>query len=52
MNKPKRVILQAPAPVVEAIDKVSARRFTTRSQYIRQAILEALQRDGVQPIAA
>jgi metal-responsive CopG/Arc/MetJ family transcriptional regulator len=54
MNRPKseRLVLQAPSPVVEAIDKVANRKFVSRSHYIRTAVLEALQRDGVQPIAA
>lgn len=54
MNKPQseKVVLVAPASLVEAIDRVAARRFETRSQYIRQAVLRALQADGVQPLAA
>ena len=54
MNRPKseKVVLQAPSPVVDAIDKVAQRKFTSRSAYIREAVLAALQRDGVQPIAA
>jgi Arc/MetJ-type ribon-helix-helix transcriptional regulator len=53
MNRPKseKVVLQAPSPVVEAIDKVAHRKFVSRSHYIRTAVLEALQRDGVSPVA-
>jgi Arc/MetJ-type ribon-helix-helix transcriptional regulator len=52
--KPKceKVVLQAPTPVVEAVDQVAGRKFKSRSEYIRQAVLEALARDGVMPLAA
>lgn len=54
MNKPKseKLVLQAPAPLVEAVDKVAGRKFQNRSEYVRQAVLEALKRDGLSPLAA
>jgi hypothetical protein len=54
VNRPRKekLILQAPSPLVEAVDKAATQRFTSRAEYIRRAVLEALQRDGVPPVAA
>jgi hypothetical protein len=54
VNRPRKekLILQAPSPLVEAVDRAATKRFTSRAEYIRRAVLEALQRDGVPPVAA
>jgi hypothetical protein len=41
------VLLQIRAPLTEALDRVADKQLTSRSDYIRGAILERLKADGI-----
>jgi metal-responsive CopG/Arc/MetJ family transcriptional regulator len=41
--------IRVPDRLVEALDRASAERMTSRSEYVRQAVLDRLHRDGVAP---
>ena len=42
--------LKVPAEIVEAMKTASRRRLMSKSEYIRQAIVVQLERDGIRPI--
>jgi hypothetical protein len=44
---PGRMALRVPGELIAAVEEVAGARFTTPSQYVRQAILAALRADGV-----
>jgi hypothetical protein len=44
-----RLNLSAPRSLLEALGEVAVRQMTTKSEYVRRAILAQLQRDGVTP---
>jgi metal-responsive CopG/Arc/MetJ family transcriptional regulator len=48
-TKTEKINLALPALLVEAIDKVAEQQLRSRSEYIRQAALKALEQDGVYP---
>ena len=51
-NFTEKVVLQVPPSLAENMDKVAARKLMTRSEYIRRALLDALSKDGLTPLAA
>jgi metal-responsive CopG/Arc/MetJ family transcriptional regulator len=51
-RKTERLVAEMPPQLLEMIDKTAARKFCSRSQYTRDALLEALARDGVVPLNA
>jgi metal-responsive CopG/Arc/MetJ family transcriptional regulator len=48
----KRIILQILNELCETIDKLAKRQYLTRADFIRQAVLRELEKQGVCPIAA
>jgi metal-responsive CopG/Arc/MetJ family transcriptional regulator len=42
--------IRVPERLVEALDRATAERMTSRSEYVRQAVLDRLRRDGVDPV--
>jgi Ribbon-helix-helix protein, copG family len=50
--KTQLVSLQISPSLLEAIDQLAKRRFTTRSEYIRQTLLADAEKQGVCPVAA
>ena len=51
-NFTEKVVLAVPPSLAENMDLVAARKLMTRSEYIRRALLDALSKDGVVPLAA
>jgi metal-responsive CopG/Arc/MetJ family transcriptional regulator len=43
--------IRAPGRLVAALDRAAADRLTSRSEYVRQAVIDRLRRDGVGPNA-
>lgn len=50
--KTQLVSLQISPTLLEIIDQLAARKFTTRSEYIRQTLLADAEKHGVCPVAA
>jgi metal-responsive CopG/Arc/MetJ family transcriptional regulator len=47
------VNLQIAPSLLKLVDKLAAQRFTTRSEFIRQALLHEIEREhGIRPVAA
>jgi metal-responsive CopG/Arc/MetJ family transcriptional regulator len=42
--------IRVPGRLVEALDRAITERMTSRSEYVRQAVLDRLRRDGVDPV--
>jgi metal-responsive CopG/Arc/MetJ family transcriptional regulator len=42
--------IRVPDRLVEALDRATVEQMTSRSEYVRQAVLDRLRRDGVDPI--
>jgi metal-responsive CopG/Arc/MetJ family transcriptional regulator len=54
-NSKQLVHVTVSKPVIAAIDQVAAQTFTTRSEFIRRAVIKALSDEGccpVRPVAA
>jgi metal-responsive CopG/Arc/MetJ family transcriptional regulator len=47
-----KVHIRFPEPLADAIDRAAERRMTTRSEIIRQAVVDQLRRDGLVPAHA
>jgi metal-responsive CopG/Arc/MetJ family transcriptional regulator len=50
--KTQLVSLQIAPSLLELVDKLAERRFTTRSEFIRQALLAEIEKQGLCPVAA
>jgi hypothetical protein len=52
-KQPKQLLaVSISTALVAAVDSVAARKFQSRSEVVRQALLAALEKEGVCPIAA
>jgi hypothetical protein len=47
-----KLILNVPASIAAAVDEVAGRKLQTRSEFIRQSLLKALEAEGLHPLAA
>jgi metal-responsive CopG/Arc/MetJ family transcriptional regulator len=47
-----KILVKVPASVAAALDQVAGRRLQTRSEFIRQSLLKALEAEGLHPLAA
>lgn len=43
----KRVVVVCPEPLTVLLDQAAGRSFTTKSEYVRQAIVDRLRADGI-----
>jgi Arc/MetJ-type ribon-helix-helix transcriptional regulator len=50
MTYDRTVIIKVPASLDDAVKTVARRHYTSRSGYIRAALLAALEKDGVTPV--
>ena len=56
MRKPKathftdKLTLKVPAEISETLKQAAAQRLMTQSQYVRSALVAALERDGICPV--
>ena len=42
--------VRLPDRLLAALDRVTAERMTSKSEYVRQAVLDKLRQDGVDPV--
>jgi predicted transcriptional regulator len=54
MKKSKKQLMavQVPPAVIEAIDTLAERQHRTRSEFVRQALIAELEKQGLVPVAA
>jgi metal-responsive CopG/Arc/MetJ family transcriptional regulator len=55
MKKPTKkqlMAVQVPPAVLEAVDAVAERQHRTRSEFVRQALIAELEKQGLVPVAA
>ena len=48
----KRVVVVCPEPLTVLLDRAAGHSFTTRSEYVRQAVIAKLRNDGFDPTRA
>ncbi|MBR0741186.1 ribbon-helix-helix protein, CopG family [Bradyrhizobium liaoningense] len=46
-DTPQHTFIKLPPPLYRALDHAAKQRFMSRTHYIRQALLQALQDDGI-----
>jgi metal-responsive CopG/Arc/MetJ family transcriptional regulator len=51
-RKTERLAVECAPEILETVETAAKRRFLTKSEYVRQALLEQLQKDGLTPVAA
>jgi hypothetical protein len=52
MRAPKTVIvnLKTPEVMAEALKNAAQRKFMTKSEYVRRAVMQQMERDGIVPV--
>jgi hypothetical protein len=45
----QKIVLKATAEITKAIDTAATRHIMSRSEYVRRALIERLERDGMAP---
>ena len=45
-----KLVLKVPEVVSEALEEIARRQLTSRSEYMRRALMGALERDGLCPL--
>jgi hypothetical protein len=50
--KKKLLVLQAETALIEGLDRIAARKMQSRSELVRQALLAALEKEGLVPLVA
>jgi metal-responsive CopG/Arc/MetJ family transcriptional regulator len=50
--KKKLLVLQAETALIEGLDRIAARKMQSRSELCRQALLAALEKEGLVPLVA
>jgi hypothetical protein len=48
----EKIVLKATAEITKAIDTAATRHIMSRSEYVRRALIERLERDGLVPVKA
>lgn len=48
---PSRIEIRAPKALPEALSVAASQQMTTPSEYVRRALIEKLQADGIDPLA-
>jgi metal-responsive CopG/Arc/MetJ family transcriptional regulator len=51
-RKTERLQVECAPAILETVETAAKRRFVTKSEYVRQALLEQLHKDGLTPVAA
>lgn len=51
-RKTERLQLECAPVIIEALENASKRKYMTKSEFVRRAIIDALAKDGMSPIAA
>jgi metal-responsive CopG/Arc/MetJ family transcriptional regulator len=51
-RKTERLQIECAPKIIEALETASERKYMSKSEFVRRAIIEALAKDGMSPIAA
>lgn len=51
-RKTERLQVECPPKIIEALETASERKLMSKSEFVRRAIIDALAKDGMSPIAA